>query len=69
MIRAASARNVWLGTVADIDRLGDRARIGISGPIPVVAEITTTALDALELRPGDPIHVAVKATEIDTFPA
>ncbi len=65
----SSARNVWLGAVADIDRLGDRARIGISGPIPVVAEITTAALDALELRPGDPIHVAVKATEIDTFPA
>lgn len=65
----SSARNVWLGTVGDVDRLGDRARVGITGSIPVVAEITTAALDALELRPGKPIHVAVKATEIDTYPA
>lgn len=65
----SSARNVWPGVVGDIDRLGDRARVGILGPVPLVAEITTAALDALELRPGDPIFASSKATDISTYPA
>ncbi len=65
----SSARNVWSGTVGDIDRLGDRARVGIVGPLPVVAEITTASLDALALRPGDDVHAALKATDITTYPA
>ena len=64
----SSARNVWPGTIVDIDRLGDRVRVVIDGPIPLTAEITAAALDALHLRPGDPIHAAVKATDIDVSP-
>lgn len=63
----SSARNVLAGTVVDIDRLGDRARVGLDGPIPLVAEITVAALDALGLRPGDTVHAALKATDITTF--
>ncbi|HYN33288.1 MAG TPA: ABC transporter ATP-binding protein [Ilumatobacteraceae bacterium] len=65
----SSARNVWSGIVGDIDRLGDRARVVVSGPLPVVAEITTASLDALGLRPGDAVHAALKATDIATYPA
>jgi molybdate transport system ATP-binding protein len=65
----SSARNHWPGVVGDIDRLGDRARVGVAGPLPIVAEITTAALDALALRPGDEVHVALKATDITTYPA
>ncbi len=65
----SSARNVWSGIVGDIDRLGDRARVGVDGPLPVVAEITTASLDALGLRPGDAVHAALKATDIATYPA
>ena len=65
----SSARNVWSGIVGDIDRLGDRARVGVDGPLPVVAEITTASLDALGLRPGDAVHAALKATDITTYPA
>jgi molybdate transport system ATP-binding protein len=65
----SSARNHWPGVVGDIDRLGDRARVGVDGPLPIVAEITTAALDALALRPGDEVHVALKATDITTYPA
>lgn len=64
----SSARNVWTGIVGDIERLGDRARVGVEGPLPVVAEITTASLDALGLRPGDTVHAALKATDIATFP-
>jgi molybdate transport system ATP-binding protein len=65
----SSARNQWAGTIVDVDRLGDRARIGIDGVLPLVAEITVDALDALALRPGDAVHAAVKATDIEVYPA
>ena len=65
----SSPRNVWAGTVTDIDRLGDRVRVGIDGVLPLVAEITVAALDALQLRSGDPVHVSVKATDIEVYPA
>jgi molybdate transport system ATP-binding protein len=64
-----SARNVWQGTVADIDRLGERVRVAVDGPVPLIAEITSNALDALTLRPGDAVHATVKATEITVYPA
>jgi molybdate transport system ATP-binding protein len=64
-----SPRNVWAATVADIDRRADRVRIRLDGTIPLVAEITPAALEALALRPGDPIWASVKATEITTYPA
>jgi molybdate transport system ATP-binding protein len=64
-----SPRNVWAATVVDIDRRADRVRIRLDGSVPLVAEITPAALDALALRPGDPIWASVKATEITTYPA
>jgi molybdate transport system ATP-binding protein len=63
-----SARNTFAGTVDDIDRLGDRVRVGIAGPLHLTAEITSRALDTLALRPGDTVHAAIKATDIDTYP-
>ena len=64
-----SARNTWPGVVGEIDRLGDRVRIGIDGPMRLTAEITVSSLDSLALRPGDAVHASVKATDIDTYPA
>jgi molybdate transport system ATP-binding protein len=55
--------------VDDIDRLGDRVRVGIDAPIHLTAEITAGALDTLGLRPGDIVHAAIKATDVDTYPA
>ncbi|MEO5899753.1 MAG: ABC transporter ATP-binding protein, partial [Ilumatobacteraceae bacterium] len=66
---ATSARNVWAGTVGDIDRIGDRVRVGVVGPMPVTAEITAAALEALALRPGDAILASAKATDIDAYPS
>jgi molybdate transport system ATP-binding protein len=64
----SSARNVWSGTVGDIDRLGDRVRVGIVGALPLTAEITAAALEAMQLRPGDETHALVKATDIEAYP-
>jgi len=66
---SSSPRNTWPGTIAAIDGLGDRARVGIDGPLPLTAEITVAALEALQLRPGDRIHATVKATDIEAYPA
>lgn len=65
----SSARNRWAGTITDVDRLGDRVRVGIDGSLPLTAEITVAALDALQLRPGDEIYASVKATDIEVYPA
>jgi molybdate transport system ATP-binding protein len=64
----SSARNVWSGTVGDIDRLGDRVRVGIVGALPLTAEITAAALEAMQLRHGDETHALVKATDIEAYP-
>ncbi len=66
--RAISARNQWAGTVGDIDRLGERVRIGIDGELPLTAEITAASLVALGLRPGDRIVAGVKATDVEVYP-
>lgn len=65
----SSVRNSWTGTIAEVDRLGDRARVGIVGTLALTAEITTAALDALQLRVGDQVNATVKATDIDVYPA
>jgi molybdate transport system ATP-binding protein len=66
---SGSPRNVWRGTVADIDQQPDRVRVRLTGEVPLVAEITPAALEALRLRPGDTVWATVKATEIATYPA
>ena len=66
---ASSARNVWPVTIVDVDRLGERVRVDLRGAVPLIAEITDAALEALVLRAGDDVYAAVKATEIDVYPA
>ena len=65
----SSVRNSWSGTITDIDRLGDRVRVGIEGQVTITAEITVAALDALGLRPGVSVTASVKATDIEAYPA
>ncbi|MCU0267672.1 MAG: ABC transporter ATP-binding protein [Acidimicrobiales bacterium] len=64
-----SPRNRWVGTVAHLDLLGDRVRVQLAGPLPLVAEVTPSAVSELALREGDPVWASVKATEITTYPA
>src|SRR5262245_41799902 len=62
-----SPRNVWAGTVTEVDRQADRVRVRLTGEMPLVAEITPSALDELALAPGDRVWASVKATEITTY--
>ena len=63
-----SPRNVWNGRVASLDSEGERVRARIEGAIPVVAEVTPRAVEALELRRGDEVWVSVKASEVTVYP-
>jgi molybdopterin-binding protein len=38
-------------------------------PQALIAEVTVASVEALGLRPGDDVHAAVKATDIETYPA
>jgi molybdate transport system ATP-binding protein len=65
---AGSPRNTWLGTVEALDLQGERVRVRIGGPLPIVAEVTPAAVGALGLADGGPIWASVKATEIIVYP-
>jgi molybdate transport system ATP-binding protein len=65
---AGSARNVWATTVDDLDDEGERVRVRVSAPVPLVVEITPAARADLALSRGTPVWVSFKATEVDVQP-
>jgi molybdate transport system ATP-binding protein len=62
-------RNVWQGEVEDIDLHGDRVRVRVKSPVPLVAEVTPAAVRDLRLHAGASVWVAFKATEVSVYPA
>jgi molybdate transport system ATP-binding protein len=66
---SGTPRNVWPGTVADLTVDAARVRVDVVGVVPMVAEVTTAAVADLGLRPGAPVWAAVKATDVDVYPA
>jgi molybdate transport system ATP-binding protein len=63
-----SPRNVLRCKVAGVDPEGDRWRIRLEAPFPLVAEVTPVAAAELRLAEGGEIFAVVKATEIDVYP-
>lgn len=74
---STSARNVWECEVLEVAGLGERARVSMraapgSRSLPggsLTAEITAASVDLLHLRVGDRVTAAVKATEVQVYPA
>ena len=64
-----SPRNTWPAEVVDLESVGDRFRLELTGPVDLVAEVTPSSVSELGLGPGEAVWVAVKATEIDVYPA
>jgi molybdate transport system ATP-binding protein len=62
-------RNVWKGQVETVDLEGERARVRVVGPFPIVAEVTTEAVAELRLGEGGEVWASVKAAEVDVYPA
>lgn len=66
---AGSPRNLFRGEVTDLDVRGDRVRVRVDGPVPLIAEITPAAVADLDLGAGGTVHLAVKATELEVTTA
>ncbi|MDQ3627412.1 MAG: ABC transporter ATP-binding protein [Actinomycetota bacterium] len=64
-----SARNVWELEVDGIAPHGDALRVHLTGAVPLLADITPSALADLELADGDRVWASVKATEVAVYPA
>ncbi len=63
-----SARNSWPGTVTVVEMFGERIRLHLDGPVPLVAEITPAALADLGILVGSQVWASVKATEVAVYP-
>ncbi|HEY5822148.1 MAG TPA: ABC transporter ATP-binding protein [Propionibacteriaceae bacterium] len=68
-----SPRNVWPGRIATLEPHGEGVRVEVAD-VPdtsssVLAEVTAAAVAELDLRPGLEVWVAVKASEIEVYPA
>lgn len=57
-----SPRNTWQAPITVLERLGDRARVGLGLPVHLIAEVTAESAESLSV--GDVVWVAIKATEI-----
>jgi len=70
---AGSPRNVWRGQVAGLEAHGDGVRVEVAGApddsSSVLAEVTPAAVAELGLRPGSVVWAAVKASDVEAYPA
>jgi molybdate transport system ATP-binding protein len=64
-----SPRNVWTGAPEVLEIVGDRVRVRVGGPAPLVAEVTPAAAAELQLAAGGRVWASVKATEVTVYPA
>jgi molybdate transport system ATP-binding protein len=62
-----SPRNVWSTTVDELHLIGDRARVHLGAPVPLVAEVTPAALAELGVTEGAQTWVSVKATQLVVY--
>jgi molybdopterin-binding protein len=65
---AGSARNTWPGRVEGIRPLGRLVEVVVDTGVPVVALLTPGSIEALQLRVGAAVTVAVKATAVRVVP-
>jgi molybdate transport system ATP-binding protein len=63
-----SARNVWSGRITGLAPLGDRIRLGVSGPPEALVDVTASAVAELGLAPGVPVWLSAKATDAVAYP-
>jgi ABC-type molybdate transport system ATPase subunit len=64
----SSALNRLAVDVISVTEIGNRARIGLSSPQPLVAEVTVESIRSLALRPGARVTATWKATATRLVP-
>jgi molybdate transport system ATP-binding protein len=65
----SSARNLWQCRVDGLETHGDQIRAGLTGELPLAADLTTVAAAELDLRPGAVVWATVKAAQTHAYPA
>jgi molybdate transport system ATP-binding protein len=63
-----STRNVWQGTVADMELLADRVRLQVRGAPSALVDVTPGAVSELALDVGRTVWLSAKATEAEAYP-
>jgi len=63
-----SPRNSWQTRVRTAEHYGDRVRVQVEQPLPLVVEVTPEAVQELGLGRGTQVWVSIKATEIGVEP-
>jgi molybdate transport system ATP-binding protein len=63
-----SPRNAWQTRVTSSEHYGDRVRLQLEEPLPLVVEVTPDAVRELGLGRGTSVWVSIKATEIGVEP-
>jgi molybdate transport system ATP-binding protein len=59
---STSALNAIAARVVTVTEVGNRARVGLAIPQPLVAEVTSASVSRLGLRPGIAVTARWKAT-------
>ncbi len=65
---AGSGRNRLAAEVRSVTEVGNRARVALAAPQPLVAEVTVAAVRDLRLAPGAPVVATWKATATRLLP-
>ncbi len=63
-----SNRNVWTGTVEDLQLLADRVRLQVGGSPQALVDVTHAAVAELGLDVGGRVWLSAKATETEAYP-
>ncbi|MEU2339812.1 ABC transporter ATP-binding protein [Streptomyces sp. NPDC006654] len=64
-----SARNLWRCEVSGLETHGDQIRAGLTGGLPLAADLTTVSAAELDLHPGAVVWATVKASQTHAYPA
>ena len=62
-----SPRNVWPVRLVGATPYGATVRCELDGEVPLVADVTATAVAELGLVPGAPVWASVKASDIAVY--
>jgi molybdate transport system ATP-binding protein len=64
-----SPRNVWAARIAALEQMGERVRVRLEDHLPIVAEVTSSAVRELALSEGGEVWISFKATDVAIYPA
>jgi molybdate transport system ATP-binding protein len=64
-----SPRNVWAARIAALEQMGERVRVRLEDHLPIVAEVTSSAVRELALSEGGEVWISFKSTDVAIYPA